>query len=621
MHFSAMFIKRPVMATLLMAAFVLAGLFGYSSLPVSELPNVDYPTIDVNANLPGADAETMATAVATPLEKQFSLISGLDSMSSQNAQGQTRITLQMRLDRNIDAAFQDVQAAVSAAIRQLPRDMPSPPSIRKVNPAEGSILFLTASSATLPLSDVNRYVEDLLLGKLSAIDGVASADIFGQSRQAVRIQVDPNALALRGIGIDEVSNAISRASVNQPTGQLDGNTRGAVIHTEGQLNNAKEFAQQIIAYRNGAPVRFADVANVIDGVENPRNYGAWGNKDGIVPAVTVAINRQPGANTVAVVDAVKSALPQLLAELPPSIKVAVTLDKSSSIRRSVNEVQATLLISAFLVVGVIFVFLRTVSATFIPAIALPIAIIGTFAGMSAMGYSLDNLSLMALTLCVGFVVDDAIVMLENIMRHIEAGETPMEASLIGSKEVSFTIPSMTLALAAVFIPVVFMGGIVGKLLHEFAVTIVIAVLVSGVVSLTLTPMLCSRLIKSAQATHARRHNIFYRMSESGFAAVQRGYDRSLRWSLNHRRVIFVIFLICIAATVQLFRILPQDFLPTEDTGRINASTEGLNGISFLEMGRHQEMARQILLTDPNIQAIMSSVGSGGVRAGLNSGTL
>jgi hydrophobe/amphiphile efflux-1 (HAE1) family protein len=619
MHISAIFIKRPVMATLLMAAFILAGLFGYSSLPVSELPNVDFPTIDVNANLPGADAETMATAVATPLEKQFSLIAGLDSMTSQNAQGQTRITLQFRLDRNIDAAAQDVQSALSAAARQLPRDMPTPPSIRKVNPSEGSILFLTASSATLPLSEVNRYVEDLLIGKLSSIDGVAQADIFGQARPAVRIQVDPNALALRGIGIDEVANAIQRTSVNMATGQLDGNTRGAVIHTNGQLNNAAEFAQQIIAYRNGAPVRFGDVAKVIDGVENPRNFGAWGNKEGITPAVTVAIDRQPGANTVAVVDAVKAALPQLLAELPPSIKIEVTLDRSSSIRRAVSDVQTTLLIAAFLVIGVIFVFLRTVSATFIPAIALPIAIIGTFAGMSAMGYSLDNLSLMALTLCVGFVVDDAIVMLENIMRHVEAGENPYQASMIGSKEVTFTILSMTISLIAVFIPVIFMGGIVGRLLHEFSITIAIAVLVSGIVSVTLTPMLCSRLIKSAKEEHSRRHNVFYRASESGFAAMQRGYERSLGWSMRHRPFIFVLFLLSIFATVQLFRIMPQDFLTPEDTGQITAFTDGANGVSFAEMVRHQAEAADILRKDPNIEGFMTSVGAGGTRGGLNSG--
>jgi HAE1 family hydrophobic/amphiphilic exporter-1 len=498
--------------------------------------------------------------------------------------------------------------------------MPTPPSIRKVNPGEGSIIFLTVSSQTLPLSEVDRYVENLLIGKLSSIDGVAQADIFGQARPAVRVQVDPNALALRGIGIDEVATAIQRASVNMATGQLDGPTRGAVIHTDGQLNNAEQYASQIIAYRNGAPVRFADVANVIDGLENPRLYGGWGTKDGTIPAVTVAIDRQPGANTVAVVDAIKAALPQLIAQLPPSIKVDVTLDRSSSIRRAVSDVQVTLLIAAFLVVGVIFVFLRTVSATFIPAIALPIAIIGTFAGMAAMGYSLDNLSLMALTLCVGFVVDDAIVMLENIMRHVEAGENPYEASLIGSKEVTFTILSMTISLIAVFIPVIFMGGIVGRLLHEFSITIAIAVLVSGVVSVTLTPMLCSRLIKSAKEEHARRHNIFYRISENGFNAIQSGYDRSLRWSMKHRPFIFVLFLISIVATVQMFRIMPQDFLTPEDTGQITAFTDGANGVSFAEMRRHQDEAAKILAQEPNIEGFMSSVGSGGTRGGLNSGS-
>jgi len=617
MHISAIFIKRPVMTTLLMAAFVLAGFYGYTSLPVSELPNVDFPTVDVNAGLPGADAETMSSAVATPLEKQFSLIAGVDSMTSTSGQGNTRITLQFRLDRNIDAAFQDVQAAVSAAARQLPRDMPSPPSIRKVNPAEEAIFYLSVSSDTLPLSVVDEYVENLLIGKLSSIDGVAQAEIFGQARPAVRVQVDPDALATRGIGIDEVANAIRNVSVNMATGSLDGRTRSAVIHAEGQLNKADDYRNQIISYRDNAPVRFSDVANVIDGVENPRSYGTYQGQ----PAITVAINRQPGANTIAVVDAIKVALPGLIAQLPPSLKVQTYMDRSNTIRNSVNDVQFTLLIAAGLVIGVIFVFLRTISATFIPSIALPITIIGTFAGMAAMGYSLDNLSLMALTLCVGFVVDDAIVMLENIMRHVEAGEPPLQASLIGSKEVSFTIPSMTIALAAVFIPVIFMGGVVGRLLHEFAITIVIAVLVSGLVSLTLTPMLCSRLLKSAEAEHSKRHNLFYRASEKGFASVQRGYEKSLRWSLRHRIVIFGVFLLSILATVQLFRVLPQDFLPTEDTGRINASTEGLNGISFAEMLRHQEMIRQILIKDPNIQSVGSSVGSGGVRAGLSSGNL
>jgi HAE1 family hydrophobic/amphiphilic exporter-1 len=617
MNISAAFIKRPVMATLLMAAFLLAGAFGYSTLPVSELPNVDFPTIDVQANLPGADAETMASSVATPLEKQFSLISGVDSMTSTSGQGTTRITLQFRLDRNIDAAAQDVQSAMSAAARQLPRDMPSPPSMRKSNPAEEGIFYLSVSSNTLPLSVVDEYVENLLVGKLSSIDGVAQAEIFGQQRPAVRIQVDPDELAVRGIGIDEVAAAIRSTSVNLPTGTLDGRNRSAVIHTEGQLNKAAEYRQQIISYRDNAPVRFSDVANVIDGVENPRSFGQWNG----VPSITLELHRQPGANTITVVDAVKAVLPDLIAQLPPSINVSTYMDRSNSIRNSVNDVQTTLILAALLVVGVIFIFLRTLSATFIPAIALPIAIIGTFGGMAAMGYSLDNLSLMALTLCVGFVVDDAIVMLENIMRHVEMGESPYQASLTGSKEVSFTIPSMTLSLAAVFIPVIFMGGIVGKLLHEFAVTIAMAVLVSGVVSLTLTPMLCSRLIKPAKDEHAKRHNFLYRLSERGFAAVQRGYDRSLGWSIRHRFVILLVFVASIGLTVQLFRIMPQDFLPTEDTGRINAQTEGANGVSFSEMLRHQQMATAILAGDPNVQGVMSSVGSGGIRAGLSSGTM
>jgi len=603
MHFSAAFIKRPVMTTLLMAAFVLSGLYGYFSLPVAELPNVDFPTIDVNAGLPGADAETMASSVAAPLEKQFSLIAGLDSMTSSSSQNQTRIVLQFRLDRNIDAAFQDVQAAVSAATRSLPRDMPSPPSLRKSNPAEGSILLLNVSSPTLPLRVVNQYVEDLMIGRLSSIDGVAEAVIFGQARPAVRVQVDPAALAIRGIGIDEVAQAIRNVNVNLATGQLDGRTRSAVIHTEGQLNEAAEFRQQILTYRDGAPVRFADVANVIDDVENNKNFGTWNG----VPAVSVAINRQPGANTIQVVDSIRAILPELIAQMPPSITVDTRLDRSRSIRNSLFDVQFTLLIARLLVVGVIFVFLRTATATFIPSIVLPITIVGTFAGMAAMGFSLNNLSLMALTLCVAFVVDDAIVMLENIMRHVEKGEPPMQAAFVGSKEVSFTIPSMTISLAAVFIPVVFMGGIVGRLLNEFAVTIVIAVLISGIVSLTLTPMLCARMIKSAQEEHAKRHNWFYRASESGFNAVQHGYGSSLRWGLRHKRFVFVIFLATLAATVQLFRVMPQDFLPSEDSNQLNASTEGANGISFAEMKRHQDEAAKIFAADPNVEGYQSSV--------------
>jgi multidrug efflux pump subunit AcrB len=615
-NISAVFIKRPVMATLLMAAILIAGLFGYLSLPVSELPNVDLPTINVTAGLTGTDAQTMASSVATPLEKQFSLISGVDSMTSVNIAGSSSITIQFRLDRNIDAAFQDVQAALSASARQLPPAMTTPPSIRKTNPADDGIFYLSVSSETLPLYVVDQYAENLLVGKLSSLNGVAQAVIYGQARPAVRVQVDPAALAARGIGIDEVASAIRNSSVNLATGQLDGDTRGAVIHAEGQLSKAADYAQQIIAYRNGAAVAFADVANVIDSVENPKLFGSWKG----VPSITLEIHRQPGANTIAVVDEIKAALPALLAQLPPSIKVQTYMDRSITIRNSVWDVQLTLIIAALLVVIVIFVFLRTFSATFIPSIALPISVIGTFAGMSALGYSLDNLSLMALTLCVGFVVDDAIVMLENIMRHVEMGKPPYEAALTGSKEVAFTIPSMTISLAAVFIPVLFMGGIVGKLLHEFAVTIVIAVLVSGVVSMTLTPMLCSRMIKPAKDEHARRHGGFYRASENAFLAVQGAYETSLRWSMRHRMVIVLLFLLSMAATVQLFRMMPQDFLPSEDTGRINAFTDGANGISFAEMRRHQQEVAGIIARDPNVDGFMSTVGSGGVRGGANSGS-
>jgi HAE1 family hydrophobic/amphiphilic exporter-1 len=614
MNISEVFIRRPVMTILVMAAAFIAGLFGYFSLPVNELPNVDFPTIVVTGNLPGADAQTMAASVATPLEAQFSLIPGLDTMSSTSVLGTSQITLQFRLDRSIDAAAQDVQSALAAAARQLPPSMPTPPTMRKVNPAESTILQLTVSSPTLPLSVVDEYAETIIVRSVSTIDGVANVEIYGQAKPAVRIQVDPNALAVRGIGIDQVAAAVQRANVNLATGTLDGQTRSAVIQAEGQLQKAADYLPQIITYHDGAPVRFSDVANVIDGVENPRLSSHYNGK----LSVTLGINRQPGTNTIAVVDAIKKALPSIRAQLPPSINIDITLDRSRSIRAGVNDVQVTLLIAAVLVVAVIFLFLRTTSATFIPSIALPITIIGTFAGMSAFGYSLDNLSLMALTLCVGFVVDDAIVMLENIMRHVEEGEHPYTAALKGSREIGFTILSMTVSLAAVFIPVLFMGGIVGRLLHEFAVTIVIAIFVSGVVSVTLTPMLCSRLIKPANMTRSTR-SAFYRGSEAVFNWMQGAYGKSLRWSLAHRRFVLVLFAASLVATVVLFRVMPEDFLPSEDQGRLNAFTEGANGISFTEMGRHQDEVAQIISTDPNVAGTMSSVGSGGARGGSNQG--
>jgi hydrophobe/amphiphile efflux-1 (HAE1) family protein len=615
MNISEVFIKRPVMTILVMAAVFVAGLFGYFSLPVNELPQVDFPTIVVQGGLPGADADTMAASVASPLEAQFTLIPGLDSMNSVSVLGTSQITLQFRLDRNIDAAAQDVQAAMSAATRLLPTNMPSPPTMRKVNPAESSILQITAYSATLPLAAVDEYVETTLIRGISTIDGVANVDVFGQAHPAVRIQVDPNELASRGIGIDEVAAAVRSANVDLATGTLNGPQTSAVIQTEGQLTKASDYLPQIIAYRDGAPVRFADVGTVIDGVENPWLTSTYNAKSGI----TIGVNRQPGSNTIAVVNAVKARLPALRAQLPPSMTVEITLDRSESIRAGIKDVQITLFAAAFLVVAVIFLFLRTASATFIPSIALPITVVGTFGGMAAFGYSLDNLSLMALTLCVGFVVDDAIVMLENIMRHVEAGERPYRASLTGSREIAFTILSMTVSLMAVFIPVLFMGGIVGRLLHEFAVTIVVAILVSGIVSVTLTPMLCSRLIKPVVHGQAIRHNALYRWSEAGFNAVQQFYARTLGWSMAHRRTILGLFLISLVVTVALFRAMPEDFLPSDDTGQLLAFTEGANGISFEIMQRHQDEAEQILLSDPNLEGTMSSVGSGGARGGSNQG--
>jgi len=617
MNISEVFIRRPVMTILVMAAILIAGLFGYFSLPVNELPQVDFPTIVVQGALPGADADTMAASVASPLEAQFTLIPGVDSMSSVSVLGASQITLQFRLDRSIDAAAQDVQAAISSATRFLPTNMPSPPTIRKVNPAESSILQITAYSAVLPLAAVDEYVETILLRGISTIDGVANVDVFGQARPAVRIQVDPNALAARGIGIDEVAAAVRSANVNLATGTLDGPQSSAVIQTEGQLTKASDYLRQIIAYRNGAPVRFADVGTVVDSIENRFLSSSYNGKDGI----TIGVNRQPGSNTISVVNAVKARLPALRAQLPPSITIEITLDRSESIRAGIRDVQMTLLAAALLVVGVIFLFLRTPSATFIPSIALPITVVGTFGGMAAFGYSLDNLSLMALTLCVGFVVDDAIVMLENIMRHVEAGERPYNASLTGSREVAFTILSMTASLMAVFIPVLFMGGIVGRLLHEFAVTIVVAILVSGIVSVTLTPMLCSRLIKPVVHGQTIRHNSLYRWSEAGFNAVQRFYARTLGWSMAHRRTIFGLFVMSLVVTVTLFRAMPEDFLPSEDTGQLLAFTEGANGISFEVMQRHQDEAAKILWSDPNLQGTLSSVGYGGARGGSNQGYL
>jgi len=612
MNVSEAFIRRPVMTILLMAGLVIFGLFGYSSLPVSELPSVDFPTIVVYASLPGADPDTMASAVATPLENQFSTIAGVSSMTSSSSQGSTQITIQFDLDRNLDGAAQDVQSAISAASHQLPQNMPSPPTMRKVNPSDSPIMYLAMGSPTLPLQEVDKYAETLLARQISTLNGVAQVNVYGSQKFAVRIQVDPVALAARGIGIDQVANIANAANPNIPTGSLNGDTRSVVVHSKGQLENADVFNKQIIAYKNGAPVRVEDVGRAVDGVEN-KFVASWFNQK---RAIVLAIQRQPGSNTIQVVDEIKSILPHFMEQLPATVTLNVLYDRSTSIRDSVNDVEETLLIAAILVVAVIFVFLRTLMATIIPSLALPIAVIGTFAGMSFLGYSLDNLSLMALTLSVGFVVDDAIVMLENIVRHVEEGEKPFDAALKGSKEIGFTILSMTMSLAAVFIPLVFMGGIIGRLLHEFAVTIVLAIVFSGIVSVTLTPMLCARLL---QAEHNKKHNRFYEWSERTFNSIQDRYERSLRWSLEHRTAIFVVFLGSIAATVLMFMVSQQDFLPTSDQGQVFGLTEAADGTSFTQMARYQQQAAAIVGRDPNIGGFMSAVGSGGSSSVVNSG--
>src|SRR3954462_2388234 len=603
------------MTTLVMAALVIFGGYGYATLPVSDLPNIDFPTISVFASLPGADPDTMASSVASPLENQFSAIAGIDQMTSTSTQGSTQIQLQFSLDRSVDAAAQDVQSAISAATRNLPKALPQPPTFRKQNPADIPIMFLAMSSSTLKSSEVDEYAETLLARQLSTIEGVAQVGVFGTAKYAVRIQADPAALAARQIGIDKLVSAVANANVNLATGALNGDTRSTVIHTGGQLNNAAEFNNQIVTYQNGSPVRLKDVARVIDGMENPYGKSWYKNRE----AITLAIFRQPGSNVVAVTDTIKKVLPQFQAGLPPSVQMDVVFDRSQMIRASIDDVQRTLLIAGLLVVGVIFVFLRRVSATIIPSLALPIAIIGTFAGMSAFGFSLDNLSLMALTLSVGFVVDDAIVMLENIVRHIEKGEKPYEAAIKGSSEIGFTILSMTVSLAAVFIPIIFMGGIVGRLLHEFAVTIVLTILISGFVSVTLTPMLCSRFLKAGKASE---HGRFYHWSEKSFDRVQAGYERSLKWSMGHRVFIMVLFGASLVATVALFYLSKEDFIPSVDAGQIQVATEAADRVSFDAMGRMQRQLATIAARDPNVGSVVSSGGSGGgPRTGTNTGNM
>ena len=610
MNVAQPFIRRPIMTTLVMAAILIFGFISYRSLAVSDLPTIDYPTIDVSASLPGANPDTMAAAVATPLEKQFSTIAGLDSMTSTSRLGNSDITLQFDLGRNIDAAAQDVQAAIARVQGQLPPNMPSPPSFQKVNPADQAVLYLALSSSTVSPQVVDQYAETLLAQKISMVKGVAQVNVFGSQKYAVRIQLDPHSLAARQIGIDEVTTAVQNANVNLPTGTLYGEQKAYTVQANGQLTRASLYRPLIVAYRNGSPVRLDELGTVIDGVQNDKQTNSYNDEHAII----LAVQRQPGTNTVEVVDGVHAIMPQFEAILPRSINLIEVYDRSETIRASVNEVKFTLFLAVCLVVLVIFLFLRNLSATVIPSIALPMSIVGTFAVMYLLDYSVDNLSLMALTLSVGFVVDDAIVMLENIVRHMELGEAPMEAALKGSKEIGFTIVSMTLSLTAVFIPVFFMGGIIGRLLHEFSVVIMMAVLVSGLVSLSLTPMLCSRFLRPM---HALKHGRVYMWLEHFFERLLNRYETSLRWSLRHRVFVMGISGLILLATVWQFYVIPKGFLPEVDSSTIQVYTRAAQGISFDSMKAHQEALNKIVLNEPSRKGFFSTVGL--VGGGGNSG--
>jgi hydrophobe/amphiphile efflux-1 (HAE1) family protein len=611
---SEIFVKRPVMTTLVMVGVLVFGIVGYRNLPVAALPNVDFPTISVSASLPGASPETMASAVATPLEKQFSTIPAVDSMTSTSSLGSTSITLQFSLSRNIDAAAQDVQAAISSALRQLPPQMTTPPTFRKVNPADSPIFYIAFTSKTLRLSTLDEYAENTLAQRISTVSGVAQVNVYGSRKYAVRIDLNPDALSGRGLGIDTVADAIGKGNVNLPTGTLYGPNRIYNVNVNGQMYDAASFGEMIVTYQNGAPVRLKDVAHVYDGVQNDKGGATINGEEGVV----LAVQKQPGTNTIQVVEDIQKTLPAFERSLPAGAELNVIYDRSQSIRESVSDVKFSLLLALALVVMVIFVFLRNVSATIIPSLALPMSIVGTFAVMYALGFSIDNLSLMALTLSVGFVVDDAIVMLENIARHMEMGKDRLTATFDGAREIGFTIVSMTLSLAAVFIPVVFMGGIIGRLLNEFAVTIVSAVLVSGLVSLSLTPMLCSRMLRSE---HETRHGRIYAFSERMFNGAQGFYRRTLNICVHHRFIVLMVFFALVAGTALLVYKIPKGFLPNDDTGQLFVFTQAAQDIGFDAMVEKQRQAVDILRKDPNVDNVMAFVGAGGSSATLNLGRM
>ena len=608
MNLSELFIRRPIATTLMMAAILIFGWMSYGLLPISDLPNVDYPTIQVTAARPGASPETMAASVARPLEKQFSSIAGVDSLNSTSTLGHTQITLQFDLSRNIDDAAQDVESAIAAASGQIPNDLPNPPSYSKVNPADQPILYLYLISPTLPLSEVDNYAETYLAQKLSTISGVAQVQVYGSQKYAARIQLDPQKLARFQIGLDQVQTAVQQGNVNLPTGSLSGNYKNFTVQTNGQLTDAAAYRKLVVAYTNGAPIYLEQLGRVIDSVENDK-LASWYND---TRAIILSIQRQPGTNTVQVVETIKKLLPQLREQIPASVEIGVFYDASESIRESIDDVKFTLVLTIALVILTIFLFLRNLSATVIPSLALPVSLIGTFGVMYLLNYSLDNLSMMALTLSVGFVVDDAIVMLENIVRHLEMGEKPLEAALNGSREISFTILSMTLSLVAVFIPMLFMGGLLGRLFHEFAVTIAVSILVSGFVSLTLTPMLGSRFLRSGSHHHQNR---LYRASEYAFDRILALYDWTLKVALKFHRTTMILSGVMLFVTVGLFVAVPKGFIPSEDTGQIAAITQAAQDSSFDALVRHQQEVVSLIRQNPNVEAVNSNIGAGASASG------
>src|SRR5215475_4334037 len=620
MNISEVFIRRPIATSLLMAAIAMFGIVAYQALPVSDLPTVDFPTIQVRASLPGGDPGSMASSVASPLERQFTTIAGIDSMISQSSNGNSQITLQFDLARQIDSAAVDVQTAIAEAMPLLPAGMPSPPTFRKQNPADQDILQLALISNTVPLSTLDEYAENFIAPRLSTVNGVSQVEVWGQAKFAVRVQVDPDKLRAQQIGLNEVDQALQNWNVNLPTGQLFGPHQTFNIKTGGQLVNADQFKPVIVTYRQGKPVRLDQVANVEDSIEDTRSATWFYTREGGVRAINLALKRQPGVNTIEVIDNVFKLLPQIESQLPPSVHMTIRGDRSKTIRAAFTDIKWTMMITLILVVAVIFLFLHNGSATLIPALALPFSIFGTFAVMQILGYSLNNLSMMALILCIGFVVDDAIVMLENIVRHIEKGEDRRTAALNGSKEIGFTILTMTTSLAAVFIPILFMSGILGRLFREFAVTITAAILISGIVSITLTPMLCSRFLR---VVHTKKG--FAGLMDRAFDALLAGYQWSLGIVLRHRLAMMVAFGLVLGATVQMFKIIPTGFIPDQDNDSMFVNLQAAQGTSYFDMARWTQQTADIVIRNKYVDSFLAAVGGGpgggGASGSANNGRI